>query len=98
MRVATVDAPTSRMTSKSFLDSDGVRWSVREVVMPVGDRRPGTPLPAGTTGIQPQFKPWLYFETESETRRLSPIPDDWAEAGEGQLRWWLTRAKPVPRT
>ena len=90
--------PPSRMTSKSFLDTDGVRWSVREVVLPVSDRRPGTPLPAGTTGVQPQLKTWLYFETESETRRLSPIPDDWAEAADGQLRWWLTRAKPVPRT
>ena len=85
------------MSQRLFLDSDGVQWSVREVAIPVDDRRPGTPLPAGTTGVQQQYQMWLYFEREGEARRLSPVPDDWEEAADGQLRWWLTRAKPLQK-
>ena len=85
------------MSPRSFLDADGVRWNAREVILQVDDRRPGTPLPAGTTGVQQQYQAWLYFEAEKETRRLTPIPDDWADAADDQLRWWLTRAKPIQR-
>ena len=86
-----------RMSSRSLVDSDGVQWTVREVILPVDERRPGTPLPAGTTGIQQQYQTWLYFEREGETRRLTPLPDDWEEAADAQLRWWLTRAKPLQK-
>jgi hypothetical protein len=39
---------------------------------------------------------WLVFESRSEKRRLTPIPQDWATATESQLRFLCDKAKPVP--
>jgi hypothetical protein len=38
---------------------------------------------------------WLCFESESEKRRLAPVPAGWEEAGPDRLASWLQAAKRV---
>jgi len=40
---------------------------------------------------------WLCFESDSQKRRLSPIPAGWDEAPAEELRGLLDRARPVAR-
>ena len=40
-------------------------------------------------------KSWLAFETGTERRRLSPIPEDWARCDDAQLEAYLRDARPV---
>ena len=40
---------------------------------------------------------WLAFEGGGERRRLSPVPDDWRDASDAELRQLLARATPVAR-
>lgn len=40
---------------------------------------------------------WLCFESDSERRRLTPIPTDWSECDEAALAQYCTRAVPVRR-
>jgi hypothetical protein len=39
---------------------------------------------------------WLVFESKSEKRRLSPIPKNWENATESELRFYCEKAKIVP--
>jgi hypothetical protein len=41
---------------------------------------------------------WLTFMCADEKRRLSPIPDHWADASDTDLAGLLARAVKVPRT
>jgi hypothetical protein len=38
---------------------------------------------------------WLAFESESERRRLSPIPDDWMRCNDEALEAYRQSARPV---
>jgi hypothetical protein len=38
---------------------------------------------------------WLCFESESEKRRLAPVPIGWDQAGPDRLASWLQAAKRV---
>lgn len=38
---------------------------------------------------------WLAFETGTERRRLSPIPEDWARCDDAQLEAYCRDARPV---
>ncbi len=38
---------------------------------------------------------WLVFESESERRRLSPIPEDWARCSDDALEAYRQSARPV---
>jgi hypothetical protein len=40
---------------------------------------------------------WLTFESLSEKRRLIPVPSNWEELSNGELRALCDKAKPVPR-
>jgi hypothetical protein len=78
--------------SRSFIDSVGVDWTVREISSPSltgtiakvleHDRRRGG---------------WLVFEsTEGEKRRLMPYPPDWRTITTFELERWCMRASQVP--
>lgn len=41
---------------------------------------------------------WLTFMCDDEKRRLSPIPDHWADLSDGELSSLLARAERVART
>jgi len=81
-----------RETSRTFVDSVGLEWTVREISTPkLGetvakmlqhDRRRGG---------------WLVFEsTEGEKRRLAPYPPDWRTMSGFELERWCMRATSVP--
>ena len=40
---------------------------------------------------------WLSFESVAEKRRLVPLPANWEEVPEDQLREWLKAATPFPK-
>lgn len=40
---------------------------------------------------------WLCFENETEKRRLTPIPADWARCSSAELEQYLHEAKRAPR-
>jgi hypothetical protein len=62
-------------------DDDGVEWQVYEVVLPEALRsaeRPRHPLNLPAS--------WLCFESGTQRRRLSPVPEGWQEAKPAELR------------
>jgi hypothetical protein len=83
-------------TSRTFLDTVGVEWTVREIATPKlsvamarlleHERRKGG---------------WLVFESaEGEKRRLSPYPPDWRTMSRFEIERWCmrgTRAPPAPQ-
>ena len=77
---------------RSFVDSVGVAWTVREIASPSlsgalaklleHDRRRGG---------------WLVFESdEGEKRRLTPYPPDWRTMTAFEIERWCMRATKVP--
>ena len=40
---------------------------------------------------------WLSFESAKEKRRLVPLPQEWDQAPDEQLRAWLADAKSFPK-
>ena len=77
---------------RTFVDSVGVEWSVREIASPSlegalarlleNDRRRGG---------------WLVFEsTDGEKRRLTPYPPDWRTMTGFEIERWCMRATMVP--
>ena len=80
------------ITSRSFTDSVGVNWTVREIGSPKltrtleklleKDRRRGG---------------WLVFESsEGDKRRLAPYPPDWRTVSTFELERWCMKAARVP--
>jgi hypothetical protein len=47
---------------------------------------------------KPIGRGWLAFESETERRRLSPIPAGWETAPHDQLTVWLAAAQRAPTT
>ena len=81
-----------RQLSRTFTDSVGVEWTVREIATPElsgalarllkHDRRLGG---------------WLVFESaDEEKRRLAPYPPDWRTMSDFEIERWCMRASPVP--
>lgn len=77
---------------RSFVDSVGVAWTVREIASPSlagtlarvleHDRRRGG---------------WLVFEADDgEKRRLTPYPPDWRTMTGYEIERWCMRATRVP--
>lgn len=80
------------ITSRSFTDTVGVEWTVREIDSPSlthtlakmleKDRRRGG---------------WLVFESsEGDKRRLAPYPPDWRTVSTFELERWCMKATRVP--
>lgn len=74
---------------QSFVDADARGWEVRAIRDPLlPERRARFLNPAYVDG-------WLLFTSQGERRRLAPLPPEWREASEAQLRDWCVRATPV---
>ena len=78
--------------SRSFVDSVGVSWSVREIANPS--------LPKGMSRMPDTDRRhggWIVFESEEgEKRRLSPYPPDWRTMTAFEIERWCMRATRVP--
>ena len=75
---------------RRFVDASGVEWLVR-AVYPADrdDARHARLLGTFQQG-------WLAFESDQGKRRLSPIPDDWADGDDASLRALCERAEVAP--
>jgi hypothetical protein len=83
---------TETVQSRSFVDIDGLEWTVREID---GQSLEGTL--AKVLENDRRRSGWLVFEsTEGTKRRLSPYPPDWRTISEYELERWRMRAVPVP--
>ncbi len=100
------------MTHRQFRDSNAVEWEVWEVkpvptVQPLLDRR-SRPRAAGGPAEQSRTaefllplpgmsRGWLLFESDTEKRRLVPIPEGWVDLPVEALEALCGRATPVRR-
>lgn len=76
------------MAHREFVDGAQVHWQVWDV-HPSGGAR-GARVPAS------YVSGWLAFESESERRRLVPIPDGWTSLPDTALERLCAQAVPVP--
>jgi hypothetical protein len=83
------------MSPRSFLDREGVRWHVSEVIPESSTdsrerRAEPRPQPRGKLKkarltTRPVAIAWLLFESRSSRRQLSPVPDGWAAMNDVEL-------------
>ena len=97
-RATTAAAPaaapryTPEASVREFLDNDGVRWSVQEIVPEVRATRNRTLL------TRPGYENgWLCFRTEGLTCRIAPFPANWRTISEYELARWCMRARDAAR-
>jgi hypothetical protein len=91
------------MTLRKFSDLGGRDWQVWDTYPATAPERSALdrymanqPTKAGVqpVSVRPKFaKGWLTFTSNSERRRLAPIPESWETADERRLREWLLRAE-----
>jgi hypothetical protein len=80
------------ITSRSFTDSVGVNWSVREIGSPTL-----TQTLAKVLKTDRRRSGWLVFESsEGDKRRLAPYPPDWRTVSMFELERWCMKATRVP--
>ena len=72
------------MAYRSFTDRDGTQWQVWDVV-------PSSTVRHTLSGG------WLTFESETEKRRLAPVPLYWVSADDAELERLMRAAAVVPR-
>ena len=80
------------MAVRTFESPDGATWSVWEVIPArVSEFRSthGSHLPRELADG------WLCFDCGTEKRRLAPLPVNWHERPDDDLRFWCRAAVPV---
>jgi hypothetical protein len=81
------------MDERRFHDAVGNEWRVHIVVHAP---RIGPMYPAHSAQFRPSSA-WLAFESESERRRLSPVPLGWEGADVDELQRLLQSATVITR-
>ncbi len=72
------------MAYREFTDAEGVRWRAWDT------------YPSSVSNVRSIYAAgWLGFESESERRRLHPVPQGWDTAADDALWAWLAAATPV---
>jgi hypothetical protein len=98
------------MASREFRDERGRKWTVSQVIPERRDRRSGADRRARARESADRrklqllgahiggdlAKGWLVFVTSGERRRYAPLPDQWIDASDDQLRAWCAAAKQLP--
>ena len=80
------------ITSRSFTDSVGVNWTVREIGSPTL-----TQTLAKVLKSDRRRSGWLVFEsTDGDKRRLAPYHPDWRTVSMFELERWCMKATRVP--
>lgn len=83
---------TQLITSRSFTDSVGLQWTVREIGSPTL-----TATLAKVLEKDRRRSGWLVFESsDGDKRRLAPYPPDWRTMSTFELERWCMKATPVP--
>ena len=78
--------------SRTFTDSVGLEWTVREIASPAL-----TGAMARVLETDRRRGGWLMFEsTEGEKRRLAPYPPDWRTMSTFEIERWCMRATQAP--
>ena len=70
---------------RQFRDSRGVEWSVWAIIP--------TTAAIVRTRSQRWQSGWLLFESEKESRRLSPIPSNWQHSLDRELEGLCSKAE-----
>ena len=95
------------MAHREFTDSHGKRWEVWSVLPEYAERRREVnpdEMPAVERRERSEFRVplggqwadgWLCFESNSEKRRLAPVPDDWSEMPPDELERLCDLATPT---
>ena len=84
---------------RGFKDSTGVEWRVWEVIPSRAAIGTSAVTQARTSlNSTPYANGWLCFESESEKRRLTPIPAGWETGSPGEISRLLLQATPVATT
>jgi hypothetical protein len=80
------------LSSRTFTDSVGVEWTVREIDSPTL-----TQTLAKVLKTDRRRSGWLVFESsDGDKRRLAPYPPDWRTVSMFELERWCMKAKRVP--
>jgi hypothetical protein len=87
---APADLPEATTTHRMFVDETGVAWDAF-AVHPSADSAGKARLP------EPYRHGWLSFDSGTERRRLSPIPEAWESATDESLARLCATAHPAPR-
>jgi len=93
------------MSNRRIRDGHGTIWDIWDVLpgdvlagsydRRSGDR-PHLPTPPSTPTVQPGLENgWLCFQSAGERRRFTPIPADWFDFSDTDLRELLDTAIPV---
>jgi hypothetical protein len=95
------------MAHREFIDSQGIAWEVWTVLPEYAERRrAATPqkAPAVDRRARSEFRVplgsqwadgWLCFKSDSEKRRLAPVPDAWVELPVDELERLCRSATPT---
>ena len=79
---------SSANAHRIFEDTQGMRWDACAI-------HPSAPV--GRVQLpEPYRSGWLFFESATQKRRLSPIPDDWRSVSDDVLRAMCEQAEVVP--
>jgi hypothetical protein len=83
-------AASSAESHRVFEDVAGTRWTAFAVYP--------SPATASRASLRGTFqKGWLAFDSSVETRRLTPVPDDWRTLSDDGLRELCLSAQPATR-
>lgn len=83
---------TPELLTREFADNDGVRWTVREIVL-----EPRSVV-YRTLLTRPGYeKGWLSFRSESLSCRIAPFPANWRVISDYELERWCMKARDAAR-
>lgn len=82
--------PDSR--AREFVDNDGVRWTVREIVPETRSGKWSALL------VRPGYENgWLSFRCDEMSCRIAPFPAHWRSISEYELERWCMKARDAAR-
>jgi hypothetical protein len=83
---------TPESSSRDFIDGDGIRWTVREIIpeMRQSDRRTLLTRPGYENG-------WLSFRSDALSCRIAPYPPSWRTITDYELERWCMKARAAAR-
>jgi hypothetical protein len=99
------------MAHRTVVDADGLSWEIWEV-QPLLDEKRAVEhaIPPATTGERRILRSvrlrlpgemkggWLALKSESERRRIAPIPEGWLTMNDDELRELVARGTPTGRS